>query len=214
AYAVVITGFAYLAAATTEQLLWIWRAPRRVAWLTALVVGVAAPIAIPVWHGASHSSPIAAPPASTLVPERLTIVPSRDLIPLRGIMAAEPARLVTASTARHWGLVAESALPAIWLGVSGLLLLFGAMSYARLERESAAWPDVSIDGTRVVISPNCGPAVFGILRQRVVIPSWALSLDARARGLMLHHEREHLRARDPQCLLVAMLTVLLFPWNA
>jgi hypothetical protein len=73
---------------------------------------------------------------------------------------------------------------------------------------------VDIDGVRVVVTPDCGPAVLGIWRQRILIPGWALSLNREARGLMLRHEREHLRALDPQLLLIATCTALLFPWNA
>jgi hypothetical protein len=102
----------------------------------------------------------------------------------------------------------------MWLGASASLFLLALISYARLKRQSASWPAADIDGTRVVVTPNCGPAVLGIWRQLIVMPRWAFSLDEEARALMLCHEREHLRARDPQCLVMAMFAALLFPWNA
>jgi len=212
AYAALITGIAYLTAAVGEQLLWIWRAPRRVAWLSALVVAVTVPLVIPLWRGTTPPAPIAALSPAPLS-RRLTVPHSREVFPVREISKSESQHRV-ASFARGVLLRAESEALTIWLAASALLLLAAVISYARLDRQSAAWPEADIDGTRVVVSPGSGPAVFGFWRQRIVIPSWALSLDARARMLMLRHEREHLRAHDPRWLLVALIAGLLFPWNA
>ena len=66
----------------------------------------------------------------------------------------------------------------------------------------------------MLVSPAVGPAVVGALAPRVVIPQWALSLDAPARALMLRHEREHIRARDPLLLLGGALATTFAPWNA
>ena len=206
-YAVAITGITYLAAAAVEHLLWIWRAPRRAAWIVALVVGTTAPLLTPSWRGAPPSSN----PAPALIrtePPSITMWAAGSVTPLQGTPAVRPATIEAVSTLRL-----ESVLPVIWLGTSGLLLLLALISYARLERESAAWPEVNIDGTRVLISSDRGPAVFGLWRQFIVLPRWALSLDVEARTLMLYHEREHLRANDPRCLLIAMFAALLFPWN-
>jgi hypothetical protein len=46
-----------------------------------------------------------------------------------------------------------------------------------------------------------------------VIPQWALDLEPQAIDLMLHHEHEHLRARDPLLIHLASLVVLAMPWN-
>jgi hypothetical protein len=108
----------------------------------------------------------------------------------------------------------DAALPVAWGGASALLLLLGLITYARLERLSKGWPEVEIDGTRLSVSPNCGPAVFGVWRPLIVLPAWMFSLDEEARRLILTHEREHLRARDSQCLLIAVLAAVLLPWNA
>ena len=47
----------------------------------------------------------------------------------------------------------------------------------------------------------------------VVLPEWILSLDAPLRALVLRHEEEHRRARDPHLLFAAELLWALMPWN-
>ena len=47
----------------------------------------------------------------------------------------------------------------------------------------------------------------------MVIPEWALSLDANLRALVLHHEQEHVRARDTLPRLLSVVVPALFPWN-
>src|SRR5213592_2588081 len=55
--------------------------------------------------------------------------------------------------------------------------------------------------------------VAGLWRPRVVLPDWALQLGERERRLMLAHEDEHIRARDPWLLAGAAAALLLAPWN-
>lgn len=212
-YALMIGGIACFASAAAEHLLWIWRGPRRIAWLAALVVGVAAPFLIPAWRDVPHRPQLVTSTTAPQVQSRTPIAASA-VETNAGTMQPERAWFTTASGARRWRELMDVALPTIWFAASALLLLFALISYARLERQSAAWREMEIEGTRVVVSENCGPGVFGIWRPRIVVPRWALSIDTRARALMLHHEREHLRAHDAQCLLVATAIALLFPWNA
>jgi beta-lactamase regulating signal transducer with metallopeptidase domain len=213
-YAVVITGITYFAAALLEHLLSIWRAPRRAAWLSALVIGTVAPVLIPVWQTASHSSANAPTSITRADPPRLTLPTSRAVTTMPGITATRSAGFDATSVRQRWSRLVEATLPIFWLGAPALLFLLALISYIRLKRQSAAWPAADIDGTCVMVSPDRGPAVFGIWRHFIVIPRWALSLDEEARALMLCHEREHLRAHDPQCLLMGMMAALLFPWNA
>ena len=46
------------------------------------------------------------------------------------------------------------------------------------------------------------------------MPKWALRADERLQGLMLRHEQEHLRARDPLLLWAVVSMLLVMPWNA
>ena len=47
----------------------------------------------------------------------------------------------------------------------------------------------------------------------VVLPQWILTLDAELRAMVLCHEQEHRRARDPYLVLAAAMAVALMPWN-
>jgi hypothetical protein len=84
----------------------------------------------------------------------------------------------------------------------------------RLARCRSRWQEIELDGERVFLSPNAGPAVVGVLRPAIVVPRWALSLDANGRELMLRHEAEHITARDPHLLALGVLALIAFPWNA
>jgi hypothetical protein len=47
----------------------------------------------------------------------------------------------------------------------------------------------------------------------LVFPFWTLTLDDRQRRLMLAHEEEHVRARDPWLLAAAGFALVAVPWN-
>ncbi|MGH9888741.1 MAG: M56 family metallopeptidase, partial [bacterium] len=87
-------------------------------------------------------------------------------------------------------------------------------SLAALSRRRSQWRDEDIEIGPVLVSPDAGPAVVGLIRPRIVLPSWALSLDRSIRELLLRHELEHIRAMDTTTLIVAELVVIVFPWNA
>src|SRR5207237_268990 len=78
---------------------------------------------------------------------------------------------------------------------------------------AAAWRRAAVDGRAVLVSDDVGPAVAGLWRPRIVLPEWALRLTDAERRLMLAHEDEHVRARDPWLLAAAAALVLLAPWN-
>src|SRR5438128_707012 len=85
-----------------------------------------------------------------------------------------------------------------------------ALRLAALRR---GWRGATVDGRAVLVSDNVGPAVAGLWRSRIVLPDWALQLGEGERRLMLAHEDEHVRARDPWLLVAAAAAVVLAPWN-
>jgi hypothetical protein len=70
-----------------------------------------------------------------------------------------------------------------------------------------------VDGQPVWLATATGPAVIGTLRPSIVVPEWSLALPSDQRTLMLEHERQHVRARDPLLLQAAALISALMPWN-
>src|SRR6185437_16360485 len=63
------------------------------------------------------------------------------------------------------------------------------------------------------VAPDTGPAVAGWLRPRIVLPAWALHASRGDLELIVLHESEHIRARDPRLLFYAAAMVVLLPWN-
>src|SRR6266550_925493 len=107
----------------------------------------------------------------------------------------------------------DTALARVWgLSSAALLLSLGAAAL-RLAALRRGWRSATVDGRAVLVSDNVGPAVAGLWRSRIVLPDWALRLGEGERRLMLAHEDEHVRARDPWLLVAAAAAVVLAPWN-
>lgn len=100
-----------------------------------------------------------------------------------------------------------------WGGASLVLLLFGCWSLLRLRRARSGWRRTVVDGVDVRLSSGTGPAVVGYLRPEIVLPRWVLDRTAAERSLILRHEREHLRARDPLLMIAGLVTAASLPWN-
>ena len=105
------------------------------------------------------------------------------------------------------------ALVAAWAAWSGWLLVRMGVAMSGLARRRAAWRHETLDGQRIRVSPDLGPAVVGVLRPEIVLPEWTLALDSPFRTLMLRHEVEHRDAGDPRLLFVAAVCLVLAPWN-
>ena len=107
----------------------------------------------------------------------------------------------------------DSILLVLWgLGSLAVTLML-LRSAHRLARERRGWGRGTVSGVPVLLSRNRGPAVVGLLRPRIVLPQRVLDWDAEAQRLVLMHEREHQRARDPLLLACGWLAVALVPWN-
>ena len=107
----------------------------------------------------------------------------------------------------------DAALTWAWrLSSAALLLSLGAAAL-RLAALRRGWRRATVDGRAVLVSDNVGPAVAGLWQPRIVLPEWALGLAEQERHLMLAHEDEHVRARDPWLLAAAAAALVLAPWN-
>ena len=177
---------------------------RRWIWLAALVVSTV----LPVWSAvATRSTPthLSAGGATTMAP-----APSPASIAAEfGQRLAELAsRADAAKLARY-----DSRLAIAWLAAA--LLGLGAFGVANwtLAARRRAWRATRVDGEDVLLSFTVGPAVIGAIRPRIVVPEWSLTLPPEQRALMLEHERQHIRSRDPLLLHIAALLTLAMPWN-
>ena len=107
----------------------------------------------------------------------------------------------------------DSPLVIAWSSAAVLALIGYAVATWLLARRRRTWRRTELDGQPVLLAPATGPAVIGALHPQIVVPEWSLALSAEQRALMIEHERQHVRAKDPLVLHVAAMVALLMPWN-
>lgn len=160
------------------------------------------------WAGALAGS-VAFPAWAWLTPSAEPVAGG----PLPGALVMEALPPLVLDPASSAGPSVEGLLALAWGAGSGLLLLWLWVAVARLAAASRRWPRVEVEGVPVLVSDRTGPAAMGLLRGRVVLPRWALDLAPAQRRLMVLHEAEHVRARDPQLAVAGLLVCALMPWN-
>jgi beta-lactamase regulating signal transducer with metallopeptidase domain len=174
----------------------------RWAWVVALAGSFAIPAA--AWLRPEAFSSVAIPvPAGAFAESAIAVAPLPSDAPR--VVAPTPTSfsLSDLDALLRWGWIASSVLILAVLGVATLRL-------AALRRR---WRASLLDGRAVVVSENVGPAVAGLWHPEVVVPGWALALSEPQRRLMLSHEEEHVRARDPWVLACGAAALVLMPWN-
>jgi TonB family protein len=100
-----------------------------------------------------------------------------------------------------------------WAAASVLMLAYVCWAVMRLAVARRRWRAAELDGDRVFLSEDMGPAALGLGRGVVVVPAWVLELREELRRLLLAHEREHVRAGDPRLLFLGLLCAAAMPWN-
>ena len=197
-YAAVVGGFVAVGGLALERLSAAAGKPRRFVWMTALALAVVIPVAATVQT--IRSAPPAQPGSEVTAVDgtgpvaeaRGKIVPALPLLPGR-----ESAR----AAASVWGAGSIAALAI-------LCTILLCVAWARRR-----WVSTRVDNADVYVSRRFGPALVGVTKPRVVVPSWVLGLSEGARAAIIRHEAEHARARDHLALLSAGLVVAAFPWN-
>ncbi len=101
----------------------------------------------------------------------------------------------------------------LWALASLLLLVQAIRAVRRLRRVERESTRTSICGEPVLLSPQLGPAVFGVRTPRIVVPHWLLELEPSLQAMVLRHEREHCTAGDPWLVWLAVLATTIMPWN-
>jgi beta-lactamase regulating signal transducer with metallopeptidase domain len=94
----------------------------------------------------------------------------------------------------------------------GVAMLLVGVGY-RFRRARREWPIVAMQGIDVRLAPRIGPVVIGLVRPEIVVPRWLLARRADEQRLVVTHEDEHVRARDPLVLGLALGAVVIAPWN-
>jgi hypothetical protein len=176
-------------------------------WLWSAIIPVS--IALPGYYGQHHTWSVL-----RALDQRAPQPSITHTIPDQSLGALDPA----------WWEHIRSLNPVInryWIIASGILLIWGLTNAMRvsylvsLSRQGARdrRNPAIVDGIRVVVTNQLGPATVGLLRSLVLVPRWVLTLPERQRQYVLRHEDEHRRAHDAALLFVASLPILLMPWN-
>jgi beta-lactamase regulating signal transducer with metallopeptidase domain len=192
-----LTALVYVAARVAERAL-AGRVSARLR--MALYLALVARMLLPVrWSGGLHVVDGAVAKATRVVP---TIAPTSESVALRVV------EIVTGTGLPWPAFVASGVYVA---GVVALLLVRGLARRGLSTGLRPARPSLaaSSSGASVFESDDFGPVVVGVLRPRIVVPSWlADSLDADAMRWIVRHETAHVAARDPLLLGAAQFVAI------
>ncbi|HEV7589951.1 MAG TPA: M56 family metallopeptidase, partial [Longimicrobium sp.] len=100
-----------------------------------------------------------------------------------------------------------------WAVLTAILLAASLLTLRRFRRGRRGWPMVPISGIPVRVAPAAGPAVIGLLHPEIVVPAWLLGEPAEHQRMVVLHEDEHIRGRDPLLAGLCFALAALMPWN-
>jgi len=186
-----------VAALALERALRLLHRPGRGAWMLALVAACLWPVLAPA---------LRAPATPTVT----TVVTTTAVGP---VFSGPIAPIIETPDLRARLAALDTPLTIVWAVLSTLLLLRALAAVRALRRLAGAAESRTMGGRPVLIAPDTGPAAFGIVTPRIVLPRWALDLEPPMRDLVLRHEVEHLATADPAVLTVAWFVAALMPWN-
>ena len=197
-YGLVVAGLVGAAAWCFDRGLRALGRPTRWVWLSALGIGAMAPFFprfLPSGASGGGSGPFALP------------------VQVLYELGTPAAPLPEQSGGLLAGIGVENSVGALWIGGSVLVVTLFALISLRLRRLRATWEPRNVCGEEVLRSDRFGPAVVGLIRSRIVLPSWSFGLGENELDMIVLHEREHVRARDPALLAAGLLLAALSPWN-
>jgi bla regulator protein BlaR1 len=153
---------------------------------------------------------------SVQVPSLVTPTVSRKITALREMTSVHVApltwvreRTVNSATAPNLNRMLQRSWVIVSAALFAALVLNGAQVFWRKRR----WRIGTVAGTSVYIAPDVGPAVVGLLRPRIVVPTWLTETPPSHQAMVIAHEQAHLARHDPQVLTVALFLLVLMPWN-
>ncbi|SFU72237.1 M56 family metallopeptidase [Pseudoduganella namucuonensis] len=200
-YVVAVTILLSGAALLAEQAVHQRRGPRRWIWALAIVASLLIPTVV--------SS------VSVQMPDLFAPAVSRKIVVLREsaslrlpFVGPAPAGAIGGGEADHARII-KRAWGAASAAIAAGLLISGAI----VMRRKRHWRSARMSGADVLVAPDTGPAVVGLLRPRIVVPAWLTQADSTQQELVIAHEQAHLDAFDPQLLSIALCLLILMPWN-
>lgn len=217
AYALLVGTLIALAAFAMDGVCRLARWPTRWVWTGAMALTVGLIALAPQRQAGGDSTmlplKIQATVASVDAPQP-TLVDrvSASLRELRGTIEngvihgiARAGQLVPASV--------ERGIVLLWAAGSALAFLIFLGVHGRLRRARRTWPVAELHGARVRLAPNAGPAVVGLAHPEIVVPRWLLQRSDAEQRMVIAHEAEHLRARDPLLLTLACVAAAFVAWH-
>lgn len=202
AYTMVVTLLLAGAALAAEAAARQRRASTRWIWALAIIAAPLLPLAIST---VSIQVPASLAPDAVSAPAAL-----RDAT----VPALSPSNWIAMPMAS-----AESAMPSnllvqrAWAAASLAILVALAVGAVALQLRKRRWRQRIVSGAPVLVAPDAGPAVVGLIRPCIVVPEWLLDSPPLQQSLVIAHEKSHVDARDPQLLAVAIALLVLTPWN-
>lgn len=187
--------------------------PRRWAWAGALVLLVGLTLSAP-WRAVASGDAIALselPMATTNA--AVAVAPEPAVLTTLVNWLNHPLRAPLAFVNAQVPAVADQTVGWLW-AVSSLLALVATLTaLRRLDRARKGWPHATVLGHPVRVAQHDGPAVYGVLRPEIVLPTSLLAHPIGDQQLVLVHEEEHRRAHDPLLLALSAFAVALMPWH-
>jgi beta-lactamase regulating signal transducer with metallopeptidase domain len=186
--------------------------PRRLVWAGAMLATVVLVAAAPYLASGDRPGGSTAVQIGTAAPVAARVIAAPSFGDLPGLVQDALDGFVRASSELLSGRIAFLLL-ASWALLSAGLLAVGLATQRRAARARRRWEIREVAGARVRVSPTAGPAVLGVRHPEVVVPRWLLEESDEARRLVVLHEQEHIRARDPQLLAAGCVLAALLPWS-
>ena len=214
-YSLLVSALVAAAAWVLEEVCRLVGRPVRWVWLGAL----AATLALVALAPLRATTPASTALEGTVVSDAAGVQAERGgtglLAALAEAMAEARAILgeVLGSAVALGGRIPGEALAAGWIALSATLLAVAGATILRAHGARRRWPLHELAGTPVRVAPRLGPAVLGLRAPEVVVPRWLLEAPPEEQRLVVLHEREHIRARDPLLLAAGCLAAALVPWN-
>lgn len=214
AYALVFGSLVAVAAAALDACLRLGKRATRGVWLAALGLTLAGTMLarerapVPTGPAAGGVAASAAVPNTSSLVDRIV----QALVTVRAVALHLADRALARIPAAHIPSL-DRLLTVGWIAVSLAVLALLIAVHVHFRRARRAWPVATVDGTEVRLAPRTGPAVIGLIDPEIVVPAWLMTRASVEQRLVLDHEREHLRARDPLLLSAAYVTAALMPWH-